>query len=55
MIGNCLGTIEDVKIEEDIWGKDISYLKGKTTTSRPPVVKSDLIETQKELKVNVIW
>ena len=51
MIRNCPVTIEDVKIAEDIWGKDISYLKGKTTRSRPQVVKSDLIEIPKELKV----
>ena len=50
MIQNCPVTVEDVKIAEDIWGKDISYLKGKTTRSRPPVVKSDLIEIPKELK-----
>ena len=49
-IKNCPVTIDDVKIAEDIWGKDISYLKGKTTRSRPPVVKSDLIEIPKELK-----
>ena len=49
-IKNCPVTIEDVKIAEDIWGKDISYLKGKTTRNRPPVVKSDLIEISKELK-----
>ena len=49
-IRNCPVTIEDVKIAEDIWGNNISYLKGKTTRNRPPVVKSDLIEISKELK-----
>ena len=29
MIKNCPVTTEDVNIAEDIWGKDISYLKGK--------------------------
>src|SRR5210317_1558710 len=50
MIKNCPVTIEDVKIAEDIWGKDISYLKGKTTRNKPPVVKFDLVEIPKELK-----
>ena len=48
-IKNCPVTIEDVKIAEEIWGKDISYLKRKTTRSKPPLVKADLIEIPKEL------
>ena len=38
MIKNCPVTIEDVNIAEQIWGPDISYLKGKTTRTKPKAV-----------------
>ena len=50
MIKNCPVTVEDIDNTEKILGKNISYLKGKTTRSRPKVVKNDQVEIPKELK-----
>ena len=49
-IKNCPITVKDIEIAEDIWGKDISYLKGKTTRSRPTPVKADYVDIPMELK-----
>ena len=38
LIRNCPITIEDIKIENDTWGKGIIYVKGKSTRSRPTLV-----------------
>jgi hypothetical protein len=37
-------TIQDVKIAEALYGKDIGVLKGKTTRSKPAPVISDMVE-----------
>ena len=50
MIHNCPVTVEDITVAKDIWGKDISYLKGKTTRSRPTPVQYDSIKIPAELK-----
>jgi hypothetical protein len=47
---NCPVTIEDLKIAQKIFGPDIGALKGKSTTSKPQPVKSDLIEIPDELR-----
>ncbi len=49
IIKNCLITIEDVKIAEDIYGPDMSMLKGKSTRMRPNVVKNDCIKVPEEI------
>ena len=49
MIKNCPVTVEDIKIAEKIFGKDVSYIKGKMMRSKPKVVKRDLIQLPKEL------
>ena len=49
-IKNCPVTIKDIEVAEDIWGKDISYIKGKTTRSCPNPVKDDFINIPLELK-----
>ena len=36
MIKNCPVAIRDVDIAEDVWGKDIAYLKNKTTRQQTP-------------------
>ena len=51
MIKDCPVTVEDINIAEDIWGKDIAYLKGKSTRSRPTPVRIDTIEIPVELKM----
>ena len=50
MIKNCPVTSEDVDIAEKIYGKDILYLKGKTTRQTPKAVVQDLIQILRELK-----
>lgn len=50
MICDCPFTVEDIKIAEDIGGKDISYLKGKTMRSRPTPVRHDNVDIPMELK-----
>ena len=48
-IRNCPVTTKDVEIAEDIWGPDLSYLKGKTTRSTPKPVVYDNIDVPKEI------
>jgi hypothetical protein len=48
-IQNCPVTVEDVNISKNIFGPDISSLKGKSTKRKPKPVRSDLIEISKEI------
>ena len=48
-IANDPVTLEDIKIAESVFGKDIGCLKGKTKLSKPIPVVSDHIEIPKEL------
>ena len=48
-IKNCPVTINDIKIAEQIFGKDISTIKGKTVRKTPKVIVNDTIEIPKEL------
>ena len=50
MIHNCPVTVEDIVIAKNIWGKDISYLKGKTTRTTPKPVVHDTVEIPMEIK-----
>ena len=50
MIRNCPVTIEDIDLAEKIFGPDVAYIKGKTTRSKPKIVKSDQIEIPPEMK-----
>jgi len=49
MIRNNPITVEDVNIAENIFGPDISVLKGKSTRTKRKVVKEDLIEVPAEI------
>ncbi len=49
-IKNCPVTPQDVDIAEDIFGKDISYLKGKSTRKNPSQTQPDIIAIPVELK-----
>ncbi len=49
-IQNCPVTPQDVDIAEHIFGKDISYLKGKSTRKNPSQSQSDIIAIPVELK-----
>ena len=40
---------QDIDIAEDIFGKDVPALKGKSTRSRPPSVRQDIVEIPSEL------
>jgi hypothetical protein len=61
IIKNCPVTVEDVNIADQIFGPDMSSLKGKSTRRKPkPPVRQDLIEIPKELitkhqKVDYAW
>jgi hypothetical protein len=48
-IQNCPVTVEDVNILEEIFGPDISSLKGKLTRHKPKPIRHDLIEIPKEI------
>ncbi len=43
-------TPQDVDMAEDIFGKDISYLKGKSTRKNPSQMQPDIIAILVELK-----
>ena len=43
LIKNCPVTINDINIAENIFGKVISSIKGKTTRRSPPAVNEDSI------------
>ena len=50
MIKDFPVTIKVINFAEDIWGKDIAYLKGKSTINIPTPVRFDQIEIHVELK-----
>ena len=47
---NCPVTMDDIDIAQDMHGKDISYLKGRTTRRNPPKTLTPTITIPKELK-----
>ena len=49
MIRNCPVTSKDVLVAEEIFRPSVSRLKGKSTRQAPKAVRSDWIETPKEL------
>ena len=49
MIANCPVTVEDINIAQDIFGDDVSTLKGKSTRRKAKPVKDDWIEVPKEI------
>ena len=49
LINNCPVTLEDIKIAEDIFGKDISALKGKTVRKSPTRVEFDYVEVPRDI------
>ena len=42
--------IEDINISEDLFGKDVSYIKGKMTRTAPKPVVNDNISIPNEIK-----
>ena len=50
MIKNCPVTIEDIRIAEQVYGKDISVLKGKSVRTKPNPVVADVVKIPKAMK-----
>jgi hypothetical protein len=48
IIKNCPVTVEDVHIADQIFGPDMSSLKGKSTRRKPKPVRQNLIRYQKK-------
>ena len=49
-IRNCPVTTIDIENAEKIFGKDVAYIKGKTTRSKPRMTRYDEIEVPKEIR-----
>ncbi len=49
IIKNCPVTVEDTNIATEIFGRDVSSLKGKSTRQKPKSVRSDIIAIPQEL------
>ena len=47
----CPVTINNIKIAEQIFGKDISTIKGKSVCKTPRAIVNDTIEILKELVI----
>ena len=50
-IQNCPVTLEDITVAENVYGKDIGQLKGKTVRTKPTPVIKDYIDIPKELVI----
>ena len=46
---NCPVVVKDINIYQDVYGKSIAALKGKTTRSKPVVVKTNLVDVPRNL------
>ena len=48
-IQNCPVTVRDVEVAEQIYGKSVPALKGKTVRSRPPPVSTEIIKVPRDV------
>ena len=48
-IKNCEVSVRNIDTAQEIWGKDISTLKGKTVRGKPTLVASDSIKIPKDI------
>ena len=48
-IANCPVTVADIDIAQQVWGKDISALKGKTTRTKPVPVTGNALRIPKQM------
>ena len=48
-IKNCEVSVQNIDTTQEIWGKEISALKGKNVQSKPTLVTSDCIKIPKEI------
>ena len=46
-IKDCPVTVQDIEVTEQIWGKNIATLKGKTTRRKPNPIARDFMKSQK--------
>ena len=49
MIDDCPVKVEHIKVAEDIFGKDIHVLKGKTVKKQPYCVERNIIQVPREV------
>ena len=47
-IKNCPVTVQDISIAQEVWGKDIAALKGKTTRTKPVPVQQDMLKVPRD-------
>ena len=54
-IRNCPVSVDDLKLAEKAFGKDVAVLKGKRTRPHPPVVqKEDIVDLPTELQLKSV-
>jgi hypothetical protein len=52
LINDCPVTVKDMGMVIKLWGPSIAMLKGKTVRTMPPVVRQDVIEIPKEIRLH---
>ena len=51
MLKDCPVVSQDVDVSLKVWGKQVPMLKGSTVRCKAPVVREDVVEVPKEIRL----